>query len=147
MAAAYHINDDEGLITVRAEGDLDTHAIAAIGRAMLDDAGFDTDLPLLMDFRGVRLARQAEALAELRAFVEHEFRVEVDGTVAVVIDDGLDPRLCADLYRLTCMLSRAELFEDYEQALKWIMRRDFAPLSPLLEQQDSADDRRNEAPE
>lgn len=147
MAAAYHINDDEGLITVRAEGEVDARTLQAIGRALLHDDSFDPDLPQLMDFRGLRLPPDSTSLEHLQVFVEQEFSTQVSGTIAVVIDDDLDAGLCAQVYRVTCTIARAELFEDYEQALKWIMRREFVPRPPLLEQQDSTADRCNDAPE
>lgn len=147
MAAAYHINDDAGLITVRAEGEVAPATLQAIGRALLEDVSFNSELPQLIDFRGLRMPGNPAALERLKAFVEQEFKSRVSGSVAVVIDDDLDARLCADVYRITCTMAGAELFEDYEQALKWIMRREFVPRPPLLQQQNPAQNRCHEPPE
>ncbi len=147
MAAAYHIDDDEGLITIRAEGDVDPGTLQAVGRALLKDASFDPAMPQLVDFRGLRVASGRSTLDNLRPFIEEEFRGKVQGTIAVVIDDNLDTLMCADIYRLTCALPCAELFEDYEQALRWLIRREFRPRAPLLQQHDAGYDRRNDSPE
>jgi hypothetical protein len=147
MAVAYHINDDEGLITVRAEGVVDPEALQAVGRAMLEDASFDPDLPQLLDFRGLQVVAKSTTLAEFRPFIEDEFREQVNGIIAVVIDEDLEASLCADIYQLTCAIPRAELFEKYDQALKWLMRREFVPRAPLLQQHNSAYDRCDDTPE
>ena len=147
MAAAYHINDDAGLITVRAEGNVDPKTLQAVGRALLQDAGFDPGLPQVMDFRGLRLPGDPVALADLTAFVEQEFGSQLSGSVAVVIDEDLEAGLCADVYQVTCTVARAELFEDYDQALRWIMRREFVPGVRLLQQQNPTRDGRNHTPE
>ena len=83
-----------------------------------------------------------------RATLEHTRAPEASlRGLGTHIDDDLDAHLCADVYRLTSSVARAELFEDYEQALKWIMRREFLPHPPLLKQQNAAHDGRNHAPE
>ena len=146
MAAGYHINDDEGLITVRAEGVVDPEALQAVGRAMLEDACFDPELPQLLDFRGLQVMAKPTTLAELKPFIEDEFREQVNGIIAVVIDDDLDASLCADIYRLTCAIPKAELFENYDQALKWLMRREFVPRGPLLQKHHAAYDHCDDAP-
>lgn len=122
MTVGYHINPDEGLITVTAAGRVPLSEIAQVGERLLSDAGHDAHLPHLVDLRGLRPLRD-QALMTLRDFVEVRFRERVHASVAVVIDRFLERAHCADIFLLTCALHDAELFADYDHALRWLMRR------------------------
>jgi hypothetical protein len=50
----------------------------------------------------------------------------VQASIAVIIDDSLDADTLAGLYHLSCATSITELFDHYDQAIKWLMRREFA---------------------
>jgi hypothetical protein len=131
MPLGYHIDADAGLITVRGDGDVAVTDIVRLGETMLRDQRYEASLPQLLDFRGLRPtgpapARNDEEFADLLQFVNGHYRKSVDASVAVVIDDHLEERHCADIFLLTCAISEAELFADYDQALKWLMREAFA---------------------
>lgn len=129
MPLGYHISADDGLITVQGEGNVSVRELAELGVRLLADHSYDPALPQLLDFRGLRPALDTgnEAdLARMRSFLQAEYRERVSGNVAVVIDDHLESRHCADIYLLTCAIAHAELFADFDQAVKWLMRRAFA---------------------
>jgi hypothetical protein len=145
MVLDYHISPDEGLITIQGAGDVNLCDIARLGRSLLGDDAYDPRLPQLLDFRGLRPVAEGN-LDDLRSFVHGPYRDRVAGNVAVVIDDHLEHHHGADIFLLTCAIHQAELFSDYDQALKWLMRRAFA-TQPLAEQEDPGHDRADGAPE
>jgi hypothetical protein len=149
MPLGYHINPDEGLITVQGAGDVSVPEITRLGESLLSDDGFDPELPQLLDFRGLRPVEDADgaAVTYLQTFIQERYRGQVRADVAVVIDDHLESRHCADIYLLTCAIHDAELFADYDQALRWLMRRAFAGATLSAEQQDGASDHADSAPE
>lgn len=125
MPVGYHINPDEGLITVRADGSMDADRLRELGSSLLADERYDPTLPQLVDIRGLRLGDDPD-LSGFNEFVQTHYRERVSSSVAVVIDDHLEQRHCADIYLVTCAIEQAELFADYDQALRWLMRRAFA---------------------
>ena len=54
MPAGYHIDHDEGLVTLRAEGSLSLAELVRTGHSLLADERYDPVLPQLLDFRGMR---------------------------------------------------------------------------------------------
>jgi hypothetical protein len=144
MPAAYHINPDDGLVTVRAEGTVSFPELTDLGRSLLADRHFDPELPQLLDFRGMRPWRDA-GLEDFRAFVHGPYRQRVAASIAVVIDGHLETRHCADIFLLTCAVPEAELFADYDQALRWLVREAFATTS--AQEEDAPHDDAHRAPE
>ncbi len=130
MPLSYHINTDDGLITVQGEGPVEIAELAELGHSLLGDQRYDPALPQLLDFRGLRPnlegVDESAELTRLQTFVDQKYRERVAANVAVVIDDHLETRHCADIYLITCAIEAAELFADYDQALKWLMRQAFA---------------------
>ena len=131
MALGYHINPDDGLITVQGDGSVAIGEITRLVQSLLADGRFDPTLPQIMDFRGLRpvqprAEQPGDAIQALQAFLQQEYRSHVQAEIAVVIDEHLERRHCAEIYLLTSTLHAAELFADYEQALRWLMRRAFA---------------------
>lgn len=127
MPVGYHISPDDGLITVTAAGQVPLHELARTGESLLADATYDPTLPQLLDLRGLRPAPGGR-LVSLKRFIENHYREAVRASVAVVIDEQLESAHCADIFLLTCAMHDAELFADYDQALRWLMRRAFAGL-------------------
>jgi len=141
----YHISPDQGLITISGDGDVSLGALTELGQSLLGDEEYDPRLPQLLDFRGLRPLPEG-TLDELRAFVLGPYRDAVTGNVAVVIDDHLENHHAADIFLLTCAIHQAELFSDYDQALKWLMRRAFA-TGLSAEQEDAGRDGAHRSPE
>lgn len=156
MPLGYHINPDEGLITVHGGGDVAIADLTHVGTALLEDPEYDPSLPQLLDFRGLRpVGMESDGLdrdlGELWTFIRESYRPRVGANVAVVIDDHLEAHHCADIFLATCALQDAELFADYDQALKWLMRQAFVPATTVAvasaEQQDAGGDQPHGAPE
>ena len=126
MPCGYHLNLDEGIVTITASEDVPLADVKCVGRQMLADPQFDADLPHLVDLRGLQIAPSAKDSACFRNFILKEYRPNFSSSVAVVIDHTLDQQSLAGLYHLTCAMAKTELFDQYTQALKWLMRREFA---------------------
>ena len=125
MPCAYHINLDEGLVTISGSEDLPLAETIALGREMLADADYDPALPHLIDLRGLNISRSSEDSVAFRDFVLQEYAVSVTGAVAVLVNDSLDDKSIADLFHLSTQLHHIEMFDTYELALKWLMRKEF----------------------
>lgn len=131
MALGYHISQEDGLVTIRGEGRATFDELAQLGQQLIGDPDYDDGMPQLIDLRGLRIAAGGIAaggtLDALRAFVQRHYRQRVNASVAVVIDDRLERRHAATIFRLTCEIGDAELFSDYGLAIRWLMRQAFAP--------------------
>ncbi len=134
MPADYHINADEGLIAVRIEGQVDLVDSLELCKRLLADPLFDSALPQLIDLRGMQLTLEDSATRPFSSFVTQQYNTTA--SVAVVVDPDLDTELCAGIYWLSCTLEHSEMFECYDQALKWLMKREFAnnevPIQPFV---------------
>lgn len=126
MPSGYHINQEEGLVTLTGSTEMKILEACEIGRALLQDPEFDSQLPHLVDLRGLHLQRDARSSAQFRRFVLDTYVPRVHASIAVVVDDSLDQLSLAGLYHICCSMDRTELFDQYDQALKWLMRREFA---------------------
>lgn len=125
-SSGYYINQDDGLITIHGTADATFQDAIEVGRKLLGDEQFDPTLPHLVDFRGLDFALQTQDAAEFASFALNHYRPQVAASVAIVVDDSLGRKEIAALYHLVCAMDRTELFDDYELALKWIMRLEFA---------------------
>lgn len=125
MPCDYHLNLDEGLITVSVTEEVPLEEVATFARQMLADPRYDPLLPQLFDLRGLTVTRTPPASADLRDFVLSEFRPKAHASIAIVVDGSLDQRSLASLYHLSCSRDKTEVFDHYEQALKWLMRAEF----------------------
>ena len=126
MADSYHINQEAGLITVTVDGDFGLPAAISMGRAILGELHFTPTLPQLFDLRGLKTRRSSAESLNFREFVLHEYFARVRANVAIVVDDSLDTRSLAALYHLISRVDMAEMFDNYDQALRWLMRKEFA---------------------
>ena len=126
MPATYHINPDEELITVQIAGEVDLSEVFEAARGLYDDPAYDPNLPLLADLRGMRVDLREAARKPFNRFVISRFGQPRSASIAVLVDQEMDSELCAAVYWLNCALGVAEMFEDYDMALKWLIRREFA---------------------
>ncbi len=126
MPAAYHISDDEGLITVQVEDSVDLADLYETAKALRADDGYSSGLPLLVDLRGMRLELEKAALDPFNAYIVDNFGQARTASTAVVVDHEMDGKLTAAVYWLSCAIGACEMFDDYDQALKWLIRREFA---------------------
>ena len=126
MPFGYHLNQDDGLVTITGNDKASLAEAIALGRKLLLDPVFDPELPHLVDLRGLEVAASTQETHELRDFVLQDYRPSVQASVAVVIDHTLDQHSVAGLYHLSCAMDQTELFDHYDHALRWLMRREFA---------------------
>ena len=125
MPCGYHLNQEEGLVTITGTDKVSISEAIALGRKLLADPVFDSRLPHLIDLRGMEIDRSKEDSSEFRDFVLMSYRPMVAASIAVVIDHSLDQGSVASLYHLSCAMEQTEMFDRYDQALKWLMRREF----------------------
>ena len=123
LPPSYHIDRDEGVITINGGDRIDGTELATLGEQVLTDARYDPLLPQLVDLRGCRFDLGDRAVIELGRYLARRYGEQVAGRMAVVIDTDLASATTATIYRLTSALGNAELFEDYAFALRWMMRR------------------------
>jgi len=126
MPAAFHINEDEGLVTIQVQLEVDLADLYEVARSLYEDSDYDPALPLLVDLRGMRLTLESDALKPFNRYVISRYGRGRTASIAIVIDHDMHKDLCAAVYWLSCAIDRSELFEDYDHALKWLIRREFA---------------------
>ncbi len=125
MPCAYHINLEDGLVTLSGAEDVNANQLLAMGEKMLADPEFDPYLPQLIDFRNLQIDPDRDMSNTIRDFCLKTYRPRVFASIAVVINDSLTARALSNIYHLTCAMDKTELFDQYDQALKWLMRREF----------------------
>lgn len=129
MPYGYTISHDEGLIAIHGSELVSLPSAIEIGRGILRDPDFDPELPQLFDLRGLTMMRNSEESRQFRDFSLYEYFPQVQAGVAVVVDDSLDDKSLAALYHLISQIDQVELFDNYDQALRWLMRKEFASES------------------
>lgn len=125
MPCGYHLNLDDGLITVSGTEARNFNELLSVAQDLLADPQFDPNLPQLVDLRGMHVRQDEQSSASLRHFTVKSYRPQVHSSVAIVVDDSITGELLASIYHLICTLEQTELFDHYDQALKWLMRREF----------------------
>jgi hypothetical protein len=73
----------------------------------------------------MRLELNREDLQPFNRYMVGAFRNRGAST-AVVIDCDMSQKLSAAIYWLACAVGDTEVFDDYDHALKWLIRREFA---------------------
>ena len=113
-------------MTMSAEADIAITELITLGQQLLADPEFDPYLPQLIDLRGLSVQHESGTADDLRQFVLSVYRPRVQSSIAVTIDESLDTESVAGLFHLSCAMDNTELFDHYDQAIKWLMRREFA---------------------
>lgn len=129
MAPAYHIASDDGLISIQVGSEIDLAELYELAKSVLASEDYDPELPLIMDLRGMRLDWHQDATAPFTRFMIDNFK-DRPGSMAVVIDGDMSRDLVAGIYWLACAVGGTEVFDDYDHALKWLIRREFASTPP-----------------
>lgn len=126
MPADYHINEDDGLITIEVAGTVNLADIYATAQLILADPQYDPSLPQIVDLRGMLLDLKASSVAPFTRFMVARYAPQTQACVAVVIDPELVADICARVYWISCALGNSEVFDNYELALRWLMKQEFA---------------------
>jgi len=125
----YHIKPDEGLVTVRVDGSVDLVDLMESARALIEESTFDAALPHLVDLRGMTVELEVQAIEPFHRFLVRHFGGH-GASIAVVLNDTLSADETATVFRMALALGQVELFDDYEQALRWLMRKEFVDGAP-----------------
>ena len=126
MPTAYHISDDEGLITVQVDDAVDLADLYQTAQALHADGSYSGARPLLVDLRGMRLKLEKAALTPFNTLIVDNFGANRTASTAVVVDHRMDSELTAAIYWLSCAVKSCEMFDDYDHALRWLIVREFA---------------------
>ncbi|NKC00585.1 MAG: hypothetical protein GKR90_19125 [Pseudomonadales bacterium] len=126
MPTGFHINQDDGLITVSGSEDVDAIEATSTFRSVLEHPEFDPGLPQLIDLRGLSSnAPAAHDFLTLERFLLSTYRPKIEASIAVLVDDELDRFRMAAIFHLTCQLPRTELFDYFDHAIRWLIRNEF----------------------
>ena len=125
MPLTTHSSDEEGLATIKADGAVSWDDLQQALRELMADSGFNPSLPHLIDLRAATLHLVDDEMDGFGMFFTGDFGAAVGGSIAMVISDQLSTADCANLYRVLCDLANAELFDDYDLAMRWVMKREF----------------------
>jgi len=125
MPAEYHINEADELVTLRLSGRVNGGQVRKCVQDMLADELFHANMPQLIDLREARpYGREAET-EEFENFITDFYRYKVSATIAIVSNLDWDHDMCAWVYWLSCALENAELFDEWTQACRWLVRHEF----------------------
>lgn len=125
MAIEYHINERDDLITVTVTGPVTTSEACDRINDLLDDVDFNADLPQLIDLRTAELTGPKDELERFERFLLSEYRAVLNASVAIVVNPDWDEETCAQAFWMCCSLYRAELFDGWNQACKWLIKKEF----------------------
>jgi len=125
MPPGYHIDNDEGLISVQVGSAIELGELKELASSILACDNYDHLLPLLLDLRGMRLELSRESGESFSGFIIERF-ANRPGSVAVVIDEEMSSKLSAGIFWLACAVGSTEVFDDYDHALRWLIRQAFA---------------------
>lgn len=137
MTLTYHINTSDELTTVEATGDICSQELVQLALNLTMDVDYDPALPTLIDLRGMvvdrdNVANDPDARGRLEALSRTRHAHDQCGSMAVVVDSDLDSTLCADVHWLCCVASKAEMFDSYDMAIKWLYRREFQTTAAVV---------------
>ncbi|MCR9278288.1 MAG: hypothetical protein NXH85_09955 [Pseudomonadaceae bacterium] len=137
MSVTYHINTEDELTTVEATGEVCAQELCQLALNLTMDVDYDPALPTLIDLRGIAINRDDiasddDARLHLEELAKTRQAHKACGSMAVVIDDHWNASLCADVHWLCCVASKAEMFDSYDMAIKWLYRREFQPAAAVV---------------
>ncbi len=142
VPTSYHINGDDELVSLHITGAVTLVDVYELCEAVMQDPNYRQDWPHLADLRGAKIDIRPGAMGP---FVRYARTAHASGggdtPIAVVFDGHEEDAFCAGVYRFTCALGSAELFDDYAHAMKWLLENGWqkqvgghpAPPGDLLE--------------
>lgn len=130
MTLRFHSNQEEGLTTINGDGPVTWDCLHEVLQELLDSGEEHATLPHVIDLRAADIDFSDTTMDIFGEFFAVRFGAEVTGSIAIVIKDGLDPDICAMFYKVASSVDHTELFDDYNHAMRWLMRREFANTPP-----------------
>ena len=125
MSAEFHINPQDELITFTATGAVTSSEACVCLDEMLAHPQFSSELPQLIDLRTAQIAGTADELKRFETFLLGDYGTRLNASVAVVVNPEWDEATCSHAFWLSCALQHAELFDDWNQACRWLIRKEF----------------------
>ena len=122
MTAAYHINTEDEFISFNLVDEVNLIDLYELMQGLLADPQFQPRWPQLMDLRNIDLDLKPGALKPFVKYLVTTYSPQVDAAVAVVLDSEMSADFYAGVYRLACSLPGTEVFDDYGQAIKWLLQ-------------------------
>ena len=126
MTIDYHINHRDELITFTVKGNVSTSEACVRIDELLNDADFSADLPQLVDLREAFIEGSKTDRQRFEKFLLGDYRPRLKASVAIVVNPEWDEETCAQAFWLSCALQRAELFDGWNQACKWLIKKEFS---------------------
>ena len=127
MPFGYHINTEEGLVTMTGSGLVAPEEALSVLSDLQNQPTFDAALPHLIDLRELTVGQHDPVeLKKLERFLLTSYRPSVAASVAVVVDGALDRFSLAAIFHLVCRAPQTELFDYFDHALRWLIKHEFA---------------------
>ena len=130
MPLKFHSNHEQGLTTVNGDGRVTWDCLLQVLQDLLDSEEAADTLPHIIDLRAADIDLSDTTMDPFGEFFAVRFGAEVSGSIAIVIKDDLQPDDCAKFYKVASSVDHTELFDDYNHAMRWLMRREFANAPP-----------------
>jgi hypothetical protein len=122
VTAAYHINTEDEFISFNLVDEVNLIDLYELMQDLLADPEFQPSWPQLMDLRNIDLDLKPGALKPFVKYLATTYSPRVEAAVAVVLDSEMSADFYAGVYRLACSLPGTEVFDDYGQAIKWLLK-------------------------
>jgi len=122
VTAAYHINNEDEFISFNLVGEVNLIDLYELMQDLLADPEFQPGWPQLIDLRNIDLDLKPGALKPFVKYLSTTYSPRVNAAVAVVLDSEMSADFYAGVYRLACSLPSTEVFDDYGQAIKWLLQ-------------------------
>lgn len=126
MTVEYHINERDELITLTAKGTVEGSQACACIDELLNDSAFEANLPQLVDLREALFSGTEEDLERFKDFLLDNYQPRLNAGVAIVVNPDWDQETCAQAFWVSCALGCAELFDNWNQACKWLIKQEFS---------------------
>ena len=132
MPTQVHINEDCQFTSVHIDGAVSVKELQNLLDTVLDDDSFQVEWPQLVDLRGARIQSDGFSLQVLLNDIYTRYRPNIKAAMAIILDDSIDGKLCASVYRFVCNIPNTELFDNHAQALKWLITQSGSTTADLL---------------
>ena len=133
MSAQIHVNEDNRFTSMHIEGLVSSEELQTLLDTVLDDHGFQVGWPQLVDLRDASVSSTELEMQQLLESVYNSYRPYIQAAMAVVMDGSLNSEIFARAYMLACNMPETEIFDDYAQALKWLISQTDAAPTALLQ--------------
>jgi len=147
MPMQIHINEDSQFTSVHIDGTVSVNALQSLLDSVLADKGFKVNWPQLVDLRGARIESDGFSLQVLLNTIYTQYRPNINAEMAIILDGSLNGDTFANVYRFVCNIPDTELFDNYAQAIKWLISQKKNAPAYLLKHPDTGTQNSHQYPE